>query len=81
MEDFFDEIDSSLLLFFILMALTKEENSKVTVDENKENDTIDEKLEDRLETDVREAVLQTEPVSYICKSRNKKRLRPKTVYF
>ena len=69
LEDFFEEIFSALLVL-LLMTQTKDEN-----------DTIDEKLEDKLEASVPEPVLQVEPVCYICKSRNRKRLRPKTVYF
>lgn len=69
LDDFFDEILSALLVL-LLMTLKKDENDK-----------IDEKPEDKLEVGVPEVVLKTEPISYICKSSNRKRLRPKAVYF
>lgn len=70
LDSFFDEIDSTLLLFLFLTTLTKGENG-----------ITEEKLEDRLEVSIPEPVLQEEAICYIHKSSNRKRLKPKAVYF
>ncbi|HYF84007.1 MAG TPA: hypothetical protein VEB00_13385 [Clostridia bacterium] len=69
MDGFFDETDSTLLLLLFLTTLTKEEN-----------DITEEKLEDGLDVSIPEPVLE-EAICYIHKSSNRKRLKPKTVYF
>ena len=70
LDSFFDEIDSTLLLLLFLITLTKGENG-----------ITEEKPEDRLEVSIPEPVLQEEVICYIHKSSNRKRLKPKSVYF
>ncbi len=70
LDSFFDEIDSTLLLLLFLTTLTKVED-----------DTTEEQPENGLEVSIPEPVLQGEAACYIHKSSNRKRLKPKAVYF
>lgn len=88
------DIDSNLLLLLFLAALAGAENDKTeengamgkseTVEEIKkieEIQIVEEKSEDRLEAGIPEPEPPKEAGWYIHKSNNRKRLKPKTVYF
>ncbi|MHB1394957.1 MAG: hypothetical protein ACYCYE_18260 [Clostridia bacterium] len=70
LDSFFDGMDSMLLLFLFITTLTKADNG-----------TTEEKLENELEVSMPEPALQGEAIFYIHKSSNRKRLKPKAVYF
>lgn len=70
MDGFFDEMDSTLLLLLFLTTLTKAEDN-----------TTEEKPEEGIEESITEPVLKEETKCYIHKSNNRKRLKPKAVYF
>jgi hypothetical protein len=70
LDSIFNEIDPTLLLLLFLTTLTK-----------RDDEITEEKLEDGLEVSAPEPVLQKEAICYIHKSGNRKRLKPKAVYF